>query len=152
MCDAPQVYSLKQTVDSVFYIEVLVCIKGVIQQKMSRQWRKKWILHHNNVLCHTSLTVQFWCRTKFQPTHPTLFSSFNMQLPALPKSQDRAELSLFSLRRMNSVKLTAGFTAIQKGTSRCASSSGSTAGASVCVYAEEHCFKGDWFMSFIYKR
>jgi len=59
MCDAPQVYALEQTVNSVFYIELLMCVKGSIQQKMSRQWRKKWLLHHNNVLCYTSLTVQF---------------------------------------------------------------------------------------------
>jgi len=46
MCDAPQIYALQQTVNSVFYIELLMCIKGSVQQKMSRRWRKKWILHH----------------------------------------------------------------------------------------------------------
>jgi hypothetical protein len=33
MCDAPQVYALQQTVNSVFYIEILMCVKGSIQQK-----------------------------------------------------------------------------------------------------------------------
>jgi hypothetical protein len=126
-----------------------MCVKGAIQQKMSRQWRKKWILHLYSVLCHISLTMQFWCRTKFQPTQPTIFSSFNMQLPALPVSQDWAEMSLFSLRRMSSVKMIAGFTAIQEGDFKMCFQQWQDSW-SKCVCAQEQWFKGDWFMSFIH--
>jgi hypothetical protein len=70
MCDAPQVYALQQKVNSVFYIEVLMCIKGSIQQKMSRQWRKKWILHHNNALSHLPHSAVFGAELNFNQPHP----------------------------------------------------------------------------------
>jgi len=92
----------------------------------------------------------FWCRTTFQPTPSTIFStSFSMWLPALPKSQDWAEMSLFSFRRMNSVKMTTGFTAIQEGDFKICFQQWQYSW-SKCACAEKQYFKGDWFMSYLY--
>ena len=57
-----------QTVNSVFYVEALTCLKCYSAEK-DGQYRNYLILHHDNVSCHTPLQCSsFWWRYKSQPS------------------------------------------------------------------------------------
>jgi len=47
-----------QIVNKEYYLEVMKRLRGAVGRKRPHLWRgKKWLLHHDNALAHSSLLI-----------------------------------------------------------------------------------------------
>jgi hypothetical protein len=60
-----------QTVNSIFYAEVLKHVTDVKKWKRPETLIDNWMLYHNNGPCHTSLAIQHFLMTNQIPTTPS---------------------------------------------------------------------------------
>jgi len=124
-----------QTVNSVFYVEALMCLKCYSAEK-DGQYRNYLILHHDNVPCHTPLQCSsFWWRYKSQPSS----SHHILQIPLDVTSGSFWDSIVLKGHCFVSVQeirqnMRAVSQSYKKRTSRGASSNGKNAGASVFVH------------------
>ena len=85
-----------QTVNQLFYLEVLKLLREAVRRKRSELWLSgEWLLHHDSAPVHTALSVRQF-RTKNvmttashlppQTWHPAIFSCYQEWIETLNES------------------------------------------------------------------
>uniref|UniRef100_A0A8C4WUA4 Transposase n=1 Tax=Eptatretus burgeri TaxID=7764 RepID=A0A8C4WUA4_EPTBU len=58
------------TVNAAFCMEVMKRLQGAVRRKRPEKWKNRWLLHHDNVPCHTPLSIQQLLVSKNIPVVP----------------------------------------------------------------------------------